>query len=51
MVKALKEETMATTMAFSIRIEEFEGELALCRAAMGKGVSSAVFSYKGKIEN
>ncbi|MBA0634550.1 hypothetical protein Godav_024680 [Gossypium davidsonii] len=36
MVKALKEETIATTMTLSTRIEELEGELALCRAAVGK---------------
>ncbi|KAK8346433.1 hypothetical protein V6Z12_A07G215000 [Gossypium hirsutum] len=29
MVKALKEETMATTLTLSTRIEELEGELAL----------------------
>ncbi|MBA0665813.1 hypothetical protein Goklo_002289 [Gossypium klotzschianum] len=46
MVKALKEETMATTMALSIRIEELEGELALCQAAMGKGVANATLSYR-----
>ncbi|KAK5824749.1 hypothetical protein PVK06_019533 [Gossypium arboreum] len=43
-VKALKEETMATTLALNTRIEELEGELALCRAAMGEGVSSAALS-------
>ncbi|MBA0743095.1 hypothetical protein Gogos_005814 [Gossypium gossypioides] len=36
MVIALKEETMATTMALSTRIDELEGELALCRAIVGK---------------
>ncbi|KAH1056972.1 hypothetical protein J1N35_035037 [Gossypium stocksii] len=46
MVKALKEETMATTMALSTRIEELEGELALCLAAMGKRVASVALSYK-----
>ncbi|MBA0721398.1 hypothetical protein Golax_008944, partial [Gossypium laxum] len=46
MVKALKEETMATTMALSTRIEELEGELALCRVAVGKGVSSAALNYE-----
>ncbi|MFQ6643685.1 hypothetical protein Gotur_017712 [Gossypium turneri] len=35
---------MATTRALSTRIEELEGELALCRAAVGKGVSSAALS-------
>ncbi|MBA0850913.1 hypothetical protein Goshw_009428 [Gossypium schwendimanii] len=46
MVKALKEETMAMTIILSIRIEELEGALALCRAAMGKKVASAVLSNK-----
>ncbi|KAH1031268.1 hypothetical protein J1N35_043442 [Gossypium stocksii] len=46
MVKALKEETMATTMALSTRIEELEGELALYRTAVGKGASSAALSYE-----
>ncbi|MBA0701300.1 hypothetical protein Goari_020698 [Gossypium aridum] len=41
MVKALKEETMAMTMALSTRIDELEGKLALCRAALGKRVLSA----------
>ncbi|MBA0695698.1 hypothetical protein Goari_002308 [Gossypium aridum] len=36
MVMALKEETMAMTMALSTRIDELERELALCRATMGK---------------
>ncbi|MBA0650361.1 hypothetical protein Goklo_017788 [Gossypium klotzschianum] len=45
-VKALKEETMATTMTLSTRIEELEGELALCQAVVGKGVSSAELSYE-----
>ncbi|MFQ6648198.1 hypothetical protein Gotur_021189 [Gossypium turneri] len=44
MMMALKEETMVMKMALSIRIEELEGELALCRIAMGKGVSSATLS-------
>ncbi|KAG8500951.1 hypothetical protein CXB51_002950 [Gossypium anomalum] len=35
---------MATTLALSTRIEELEGELALCRAAVGEGVSSAALS-------
>ncbi|MBA0698881.1 hypothetical protein Goari_000564 [Gossypium aridum] len=46
MVKALKEETMVTTMALSTRIEELERELALFRVAVGKGVSSAALSYE-----
>ncbi|MFQ6649673.1 hypothetical protein Gotur_022897 [Gossypium turneri] len=44
MMMALKEETMATTRALSTRIEELEGELALCQAAVGKRVSSAALS-------
>ncbi|MBA0625122.1 hypothetical protein Godav_010361 [Gossypium davidsonii] len=44
MVKALKEETMAMTMALSTRIEELKSKLALCRVAVGKGVSSATLS-------
>ncbi|KAH1123191.1 hypothetical protein J1N35_006351 [Gossypium stocksii] len=39
MVKALKEETIAPTMALSTRIEELEGKLVLCQAAVGKRVS------------
>ncbi|MFQ6626344.1 hypothetical protein Gotur_005960 [Gossypium turneri] len=35
---------MATTRALSTRIEEFEGELALCRAAVGKGVANVALS-------
>ncbi|KAK5811608.1 hypothetical protein PVK06_026958 [Gossypium arboreum] len=46
MVKALKEQTMATTMALSTRIEELEGELALYRIVVGKGVPSAVLCYE-----
>ncbi|KAK8335324.1 hypothetical protein V6Z12_A09G046700 [Gossypium hirsutum] len=34
MVKALKEETMATTLTLSTRIGELEGELALCLHVM-----------------
>ncbi|MBA0575050.1 hypothetical protein Golob_025020, partial [Gossypium lobatum] len=37
-------ETIATTMALSTRIEDLEGELALCRTAVGKRVSSATLS-------
>ncbi|MBA0636020.1 hypothetical protein Godav_024757 [Gossypium davidsonii] len=33
---ALKEETIATTRALNTRIEELEGELALCRTVVGK---------------
>ncbi|KAH1129180.1 hypothetical protein J1N35_000558 [Gossypium stocksii] len=36
MVMALKEVTIATTMALTIRIEELEGELALFQAIVGK---------------
>ncbi|MBA0876223.1 hypothetical protein Goshw_020162 [Gossypium schwendimanii] len=35
---------MATTRALSTRIEELEGELALCRAAVGKGMANATLS-------
>ncbi|KAH1113492.1 hypothetical protein J1N35_006870 [Gossypium stocksii] len=41
MVIALKEETMAMTKALNTRIEEFQGDLALCRATVGNGVPSA----------
>ncbi|MBA0865206.1 hypothetical protein Goshw_010058 [Gossypium schwendimanii] len=44
MVMTLKEKTMVTMMALSTRIDELEGELALCRAAVEKGVSSAALS-------
>ncbi|MFQ6655984.1 hypothetical protein Gotur_026285, partial [Gossypium turneri] len=44
MMMALKEETMATTRALSTRIEELEGELALCQVAVGNGVTNAVLS-------
>ncbi|MFQ6622754.1 hypothetical protein Gotur_001853 [Gossypium turneri] len=44
MMMALKKETMATTRALSTRIEELEGELALCRAAVGNGVANAALS-------
>ncbi|MBA0876220.1 hypothetical protein Goshw_020162, partial [Gossypium schwendimanii] len=44
MMMALKEEIMATTRALSTRIEELEGELALCRAAVGKGMANATLS-------
>ncbi|KAG8500526.1 hypothetical protein CXB51_004158 [Gossypium anomalum] len=44
MMKALKEETIATTLALSTRIEELEGELALCQVAVGEGVSSAALN-------
>ncbi|MBA0766722.1 hypothetical protein Gotri_015740 [Gossypium trilobum] len=46
MVMALNEETMVTTMALSTRIEDLEGELALCQAAVGKGVSSVALSWE-----
>ncbi|MFQ6665855.1 hypothetical protein Gotur_032434 [Gossypium turneri] len=51
MMMALKEETMATTRALSIRIEELEGELALYRAAAGKEVSSVALSNEDRMEN
>ncbi|MFQ6626343.1 hypothetical protein Gotur_005960 [Gossypium turneri] len=51
MMMALKEETMATTRALSTRIEEFEGELALCRAAVGKGVANVALSNEDRMEN
>ncbi|MBA0762509.1 hypothetical protein Gotri_012109 [Gossypium trilobum] len=44
MVMALNEETMVTTKTLSTRVKELEGELALCRAVVGKGVSSATLS-------
>ncbi|MBA0818312.1 hypothetical protein Gohar_022015 [Gossypium harknessii] len=44
MMMALKEETMVMKMALRIRIGELEGELALYRIDMGKGVSSATLS-------
>ncbi|KAK8271509.1 hypothetical protein V6Z12_D11G267000 [Gossypium hirsutum] len=44
MMLALKEETMATTRALSTRIEELEEELALCQAAVGKGVANAALN-------
>ncbi|MBA0818496.1 hypothetical protein Gohar_021271, partial [Gossypium harknessii] len=37
---------MATTMTLSTRIKELKGELALCRAAVGKGVANVALSYK-----
>ncbi|MBA0555716.1 hypothetical protein Golob_025876 [Gossypium lobatum] len=46
MVMALNEEIMATTKALNTRIEKLDGELALCRAVMGKIVSNAVLSYE-----
>ncbi|MFQ6650207.1 hypothetical protein Gotur_022678 [Gossypium turneri] len=51
MMMALKEGTMATTRALSTRIEELKGELALCRAAVGNGVSSAALSNEDRIEH
>ncbi|MBA0554394.1 hypothetical protein Golob_013501 [Gossypium lobatum] len=44
MVMALKEETIATTNAFSILIGELEGELALCRATVRNGVVRATLN-------
>ncbi|MFQ6656108.1 hypothetical protein Gotur_026367 [Gossypium turneri] len=51
MVKALKEETMATKMALSTRVEELKSKLALCRAAVEKGVSSTTLSNEDRMEN
>ncbi|KAK5842759.1 hypothetical protein PVK06_005150 [Gossypium arboreum] len=51
MVKALKEETMATMRVLCTRIEELKGERALCRAAMGKGVSSATLSSEDVLKS
>ncbi|KAK8259601.1 hypothetical protein V6Z12_D13G067500 [Gossypium hirsutum] len=44
MIMALKEETMPTMRALSTRIEELEGELALCRAVVENGVANAALS-------
>ncbi|MBA0672039.1 hypothetical protein Goklo_024277, partial [Gossypium klotzschianum] len=44
MMMALKEETMGTTRALSTRIDELVGELALCRATMGKEVANAALN-------
>ncbi|MFQ6665888.1 hypothetical protein Gotur_032447 [Gossypium turneri] len=41
---ALNEGTMATKMALSTRIEELKVDLALSRAVVGEGVSSAALS-------
>ncbi|MBA0878335.1 hypothetical protein Goshw_023888 [Gossypium schwendimanii] len=49
-VMALKEKTMATTMALCARIEKLEEELALCRAVVGKGVSSAALSNEDALK-
>ncbi|KAK5840494.1 hypothetical protein PVK06_009395 [Gossypium arboreum] len=46
MVMALKDEIMATTKALNTRIEKLEGKLALCQAAVEKGVSSVALSYE-----
>lgn len=35
---------MATTRALSTRIEKLDGELTLCRAAVGNGVANAALS-------
>ncbi|MBA0879567.1 hypothetical protein Goshw_026374 [Gossypium schwendimanii] len=37
---------MATTMALITRIEELKVELALCRAAVGKGVANIALNYE-----
>ncbi|KAH1063937.1 hypothetical protein J1N35_028924 [Gossypium stocksii] len=44
MVMALKEEKMITMRALSTRIEEFNGELVLCRETMDRGVLSATLN-------
>ncbi|MBA0878072.1 hypothetical protein Goshw_029859 [Gossypium schwendimanii] len=51
MMMALKEETMVMKMALSIRIEELKEDLALCRIAMGKGVSSATLSNEDVLKS
>ncbi|MFQ6630592.1 hypothetical protein Gotur_009813 [Gossypium turneri] len=51
MMMALKEETMATTRALSTRIEELEGELALCRVAVENRVANAALSNDDRMEN
>ncbi|MBA0608475.1 hypothetical protein Godav_020691, partial [Gossypium davidsonii] len=51
MVMASKEETIATMIVLSTRIEELEVELTFYRAAVGEGVSSAALSYKDRMEN
>ncbi|KAH1046566.1 hypothetical protein J1N35_037350 [Gossypium stocksii] len=50
MVMNLKEEIIVTMMALSIRIDELEVELALCRAAVGKGVLSAALNNEDVLE-
>ncbi|KAH1031900.1 hypothetical protein J1N35_044074 [Gossypium stocksii] len=44
MVMVLKEETMSMTKALNPRIEELEGELALCQAVVGKVVLSVALN-------
>ncbi|MFQ6656870.1 hypothetical protein Gotur_026789, partial [Gossypium turneri] len=51
MMMALKEETMTTTRALSTRIEELEGELALCRVAVEKGVENTTLNNEDRMEN
>ncbi|MBA0582055.1 hypothetical protein Gorai_024207 [Gossypium raimondii] len=46
MVIAFKEETMATTKVLNKRIEELDGKLVLCQAAVGNGVSSVTLNCK-----
>ncbi|MBA0637764.1 hypothetical protein Godav_025240 [Gossypium davidsonii] len=46
MVMALKEETMVTTKALNTRIEELEGELALCQVIVENGVPSVALNCK-----
>ncbi|MBA0819043.1 hypothetical protein Gohar_021545, partial [Gossypium harknessii] len=42
---------MAAMMALNIRIEELKGELALCRAAVGKGVANTALSYEDVLKS
>ncbi|MBA0752887.1 hypothetical protein Gogos_022300 [Gossypium gossypioides] len=49
MVMDLKEETMTMTMALNTKIEELEGELVLCQAAVGKRVSSITLNCKDRM--
>ncbi|MFQ6659744.1 hypothetical protein Gotur_028517 [Gossypium turneri] len=51
LMMALKEETMATMMVLSTRIEELEVELALCQAAVGEGVSSVALNNEDVLES
>ncbi|KAK5825485.1 hypothetical protein PVK06_020322 [Gossypium arboreum] len=46
MVMALKEETVVMMKALSTRTKELEGVFALCRAAVGNGVTIAALNCK-----